>query len=153
MVTSSAAAITGVPSNPPTYTEADWNESSVNEVKEKGKDANNGEKYRASKTLAEQGEVHVYNVKKYRSDTILITDSCVGLLREEQGLYQVGPSNSEPSDGVRSELPIYIFSTMAIVPFLMLHLARFTLCVVSESTQHVQSRMVQHRSDSFGIHR
>jgi hypothetical protein len=59
VVTSSAAAVTGVPSNPPTYTEADWNEVAVNEVKDKGRDAKNDAKYRASKTLAEKGELRV----------------------------------------------------------------------------------------------
>jgi hypothetical protein len=57
VITSSTAAVFGSPSNPPNYTEADWNKNAVAEVKEKGKNASNVAKYSASKTLAEQGDV------------------------------------------------------------------------------------------------
>jgi len=36
------------------YTEKDWNQDSVREVDERGKEADGGEMYRASKTLAEK---------------------------------------------------------------------------------------------------
>jgi len=36
------------------YTEADWNEDSIKEVEQKGKDTPGSESYRASKTLAER---------------------------------------------------------------------------------------------------
>ena len=55
VVTSSVAAVSGIPSNPPGYTEADWNDDAVNDVRQKGRNASNLQKYRASKTLAERG--------------------------------------------------------------------------------------------------
>ncbi|WOO83831.1 Ketoreductase azaE [Vanrija pseudolonga] len=55
VITSSVAAILDddIP-KPHTYEEDHWNEYSVREVKEKGRNATNGDKYRASKTLAEK---------------------------------------------------------------------------------------------------
>ncbi|TXT08613.1 hypothetical protein VHUM_02741 [Vanrija humicola] len=55
VITSSVAAILDddIP-KPHTYEEDHWNAYSVREVKEKGRDATPGDKYRASKTLAEQ---------------------------------------------------------------------------------------------------
>ncbi|KAF8608519.1 NAD(P)-binding protein [Ceratobasidium sp. AG-I] len=55
VVTSSVAAV--LDASKPTgtiYTENDWNVSSIKEVEEKGKAAAGGDKYRASKTLAEK---------------------------------------------------------------------------------------------------
>lgn len=55
VVTSSVAAV--MDASKPTgtiYTENDWNSSSIKEVEEKGKGAAGGDKYRASKTLAEK---------------------------------------------------------------------------------------------------
>jgi len=55
VITSSVAAI--VSSNikgPHTFTEKDWNQVSIPECEKKGKEASNQDKYRASKTLAEQ---------------------------------------------------------------------------------------------------
>ncbi|CDZ96967.1 d-lactaldehyde dehydrogenase [Phaffia rhodozyma] len=54
VVTSSVAAVAGDKTAPYTYTEDDWNDVSIKIVEEKGKDADGGHKYRASKTLAEK---------------------------------------------------------------------------------------------------
>src|SRR5262245_18160810 len=77
VITSSTAAVFGSPSNPPTYTEADWNKNAVAEVREKGKDASNGAKYSASKTLDEQGEVLCKDIDESQYSQ---SDSCMGLL-------------------------------------------------------------------------
>ncbi|KAI0076359.1 NAD-P-binding protein [Panus rudis PR-1116 ss-1] len=55
VVTSSVAAVftVGLPEER-TFSEKDWNERSIKEVEEKGKQANAGDKYCASKTLAEK---------------------------------------------------------------------------------------------------
>lgn len=57
-MTSSCAAITEVLPNPKVFTELDWNEQSIREVEEKGRNAANLAKYRASKILAERGMSH-----------------------------------------------------------------------------------------------
>ncbi|KAK7002479.1 D-lactaldehyde dehydrogenase [Favolaschia claudopus] len=54
IITSSVAAVLSVPSSPQVFTEADWNDQAVKEVEEKGREASNAAKYRASKTLAER---------------------------------------------------------------------------------------------------
>lgn len=54
VVTSSVASILEPAEPPKTFTEKDWNEYSIQHVKEKGKDADQGHKYRASKSLAEK---------------------------------------------------------------------------------------------------
>ena len=56
VITSSVAAVMSTSSKPPgtQYTEADWNEDSIKEVEQKGKDTPGSESYRASKTLAER---------------------------------------------------------------------------------------------------
>ncbi|KAF7296278.1 hypothetical protein HMN09_01097100 [Mycena chlorophos] len=55
VVTSSVAAVMNNSTAPvTTLTEADWNDGSVKAVEEKGRDAPNALKYRASKTLAER---------------------------------------------------------------------------------------------------
>ncbi|KAH9855693.1 NAD-P-binding protein [Lenzites betulinus] len=54
VVTSSCASVLTVGTQPRVFTEADWNEASVSEVREKGRAAAQPSKYRASKTLAEQ---------------------------------------------------------------------------------------------------
>lgn len=55
VITSSVAAIMDSTAKPPvTFTEADWNPVSIKECEEKGRDAAPGDKYRASKTLAEK---------------------------------------------------------------------------------------------------
>ncbi|WWD19047.1 hypothetical protein CI109_103505 [Kwoniella shandongensis] len=55
VVTSSVAAIMSTDITPPhTFTEADWNPVSLKVCAEKGRDADGANKYRASKTLAEQ---------------------------------------------------------------------------------------------------
>jgi hypothetical protein len=54
--TSSTAAVftSGLP-EPRVLTEKDWNESSLQEVQEKGRSASKDDKYRTSKMLAEKG--------------------------------------------------------------------------------------------------
>ncbi|KAI6010833.1 hypothetical protein F5J12DRAFT_566961 [Pisolithus orientalis] len=53
--TSSAAAIPGEMNRPTVFTEEDWNFQVVDLLKEQGENASDVTKYRASKTLAEQG--------------------------------------------------------------------------------------------------
>jgi len=55
VTTSSTAAIVKSVSEPTILSEEDWNDISVKEVEEKGRDAPGQAKYRASKTLAEKG--------------------------------------------------------------------------------------------------
>ena len=54
VITSSCAAVLTPAPDPRTFSEENWNEASIVEVKEKGKDATAIAKYRASKTLAER---------------------------------------------------------------------------------------------------
>ncbi|KAI0746583.1 NAD(P)-binding protein [Daedaleopsis nitida] len=54
VVTSSCASVFSILSEPRVFSEADWNEGHIAEVKEKGKDASVMAKYCASKTLAER---------------------------------------------------------------------------------------------------
>jgi nucleoside-diphosphate-sugar epimerase len=55
VITSSCSAVlTEDPGHAHTFTEGDWNEQSVKDVQEKGREANNIDKYHASKTLAER---------------------------------------------------------------------------------------------------
>ncbi|KAI0926024.1 hypothetical protein AcW1_008303 [Taiwanofungus camphoratus] len=54
VITSSCASVMSVLPTPKTFSEADWNEVAIAEVKEKGRDAPQPSKYRASKTLAEK---------------------------------------------------------------------------------------------------
>ncbi|KAK7045109.1 D-lactaldehyde dehydrogenase [Favolaschia claudopus] len=54
IITSSCAAILQIEPEPKTFSEFDWNEQSVQEVTEKGRDAAQMSKYRASKVLAEK---------------------------------------------------------------------------------------------------
>jgi len=56
VITSSVAAIMSPPSQPTIYTEKDWNTVSIKEVEELGDKSTPIGMYRASKTLAEQGE-------------------------------------------------------------------------------------------------
>jgi hypothetical protein len=56
VMTSSIVSVFDVASpSKPVYTETDWNEKNVTEIKEQGKDANALAKYSASKTMAERG--------------------------------------------------------------------------------------------------
>jgi nucleoside-diphosphate-sugar epimerase len=55
VVTSSCGAIYDISDQPRVFTEADWNQQACKEVEERGRDAGVMHKYRASKTLAEQG--------------------------------------------------------------------------------------------------
>jgi nucleoside-diphosphate-sugar epimerase len=58
VVTSSTAAIEGDfhDQDARILSENDWNEQSIQEIKERGHDASSSAKYRASKTLAEKGK-------------------------------------------------------------------------------------------------
>ena len=55
----------GISRTDPEYTEEDWNDLAVDDVKAKGKAANGFMKYSASKTLAERGAMNF--TKSYRS--------------------------------------------------------------------------------------
>lgn len=52
--------------SPKKFSELDWNEQSIKEVEEKGKEAASIHQYRASKTLAERGrlDVCIYAVRE-----------------------------------------------------------------------------------------
>ena len=54
VVTSSCASVLTVQSEPRVYSEADWNDAAIAQVREEGAKAPNPMKYRASKTLAEK---------------------------------------------------------------------------------------------------
>ncbi|KAG2007013.1 D-lactaldehyde dehydrogenase [Coprinopsis cinerea AmutBmut pab1-1] len=60
VITSSIAAITETLPHPKTFSEKDWNEGSLKEVKEKGRDTAVLTKYQASKTLAERAAWDFY---------------------------------------------------------------------------------------------
>ncbi|KAG8773873.1 methylglyoxal reductase (NADPH-dependent) gre2 [Ceratobasidium sp. 428] len=78
VITSSAAAI--VDTSKPTgtiFTEDDWNTFSTKEVEKKGKDAAGGDKYRASKTLAEQAAWAEAEAKKPKWDLATINPPMV----------------------------------------------------------------------------
>ncbi|KAI9058011.1 NAD(P)-binding protein [Trametes sanguinea] len=64
VITSSTAAILVPPTEPRVFSEVDWNEESIQEVKEKGRDASGPVKYRASKTLAERAAWEFYEKNK-----------------------------------------------------------------------------------------
>ncbi|OSD07837.1 NAD-P-binding protein [Trametes coccinea BRFM310] len=64
VITSSTAAVILPVTEPRVLTEADWNEASIQEVKEKGRDASAPAKYRASKTLAERAAWEFYEKNK-----------------------------------------------------------------------------------------
>ena len=64
VITSSVAAVVTPSPNPSTFSEEDWNEDSIVEIKEKGKDASAIAKYRASKTLAERAAWDFWNGHK-----------------------------------------------------------------------------------------
>ncbi|KIY46821.1 NAD(P)-binding protein [Fistulina hepatica ATCC 64428] len=64
VVTSSVAAVIDPKPVPTIYTEESWNNGSVKEVEDKGADASQGDKYRASKTLAERGAWRWYHAHK-----------------------------------------------------------------------------------------
>lgn len=55
MITSSGAAVLRDTTTPSTFSELNWNEQCLEIVREKGREAPNMMKYRASKTLAEKG--------------------------------------------------------------------------------------------------
>ena len=54
VITASVASVVTVQSEPRVFSEADWNEASIAQVRELGAKAHNGTKYQASKTLAEK---------------------------------------------------------------------------------------------------
>jgi len=64
VVTSSGAAILRDSPTPSTFSELDWNEQCLEIVKEKGREAPNMMKYRASKTLAEKAAWEFWNEHK-----------------------------------------------------------------------------------------
>ncbi|KAJ3877793.1 D-lactaldehyde dehydrogenase, partial [Lentinula edodes] len=60
VVTSSTAAIIATLPEPKVFSELDWNEQAIEEVKKQGKNASQAAKYRASKTLAEKAAWEFY---------------------------------------------------------------------------------------------
>ncbi|EFI28545.1 D-lactaldehyde dehydrogenase [Coprinopsis cinerea okayama7 len=64
VITSSVAAILTDTTAPSTFSERDWNEASIKEMEEKGREAAPMAKYRASKTLAEKAAWDFYNKHK-----------------------------------------------------------------------------------------
>ncbi|KAK0199490.1 D-lactaldehyde dehydrogenase [Desarmillaria ectypa] len=66
VVTSSCASVLHVSPEPKIFSEIDWNEQSIKEVEEQGKDASGIVKYRASKTLAEKAAWELY--KNHKSE-------------------------------------------------------------------------------------
>ncbi|KAI0777496.1 NAD(P)-binding protein [Trametes elegans] len=64
VITSSCAAVLEPTTTPRVFSEADWNEASVREVKERGRAADAAAKYRASKTLAERAAWEFYEKNK-----------------------------------------------------------------------------------------
>ena len=64
VVTSSCASVLTPTPDPRVFSEADWNEASIAEVNEKGRDASGPAKYRASKTLAERAAWEFWNAHK-----------------------------------------------------------------------------------------
>ncbi len=66
VITSSCASVLTPSPDPHIFSEEDWNEASIAEVKEKGRDASAPGKYRASKTLAERAAWEFY--EKHKSE-------------------------------------------------------------------------------------
>ncbi|TBU38649.1 NAD(P)-binding protein [Dichomitus squalens] len=64
VVTSSCASVLTPTTEPRVFSEEDWNEASIAEVKEKGRAASSPAKYRASKTLAERAAWDFWNKHK-----------------------------------------------------------------------------------------
>ncbi|CAE6433013.1 unnamed protein product [Rhizoctonia solani] len=78
VITSSVAAIMdGSKPNGTVFTESDWNSFSLREVETKGKAAAGGDKYRASKTLAEQAAWKFLEDKQPRFDIATINPPMV----------------------------------------------------------------------------
>ncbi|KAJ4470790.1 D-lactaldehyde dehydrogenase [Lentinula aciculospora] len=61
---SSCAAILSLLPDPKPFTESDWNDQAIEDVKANGKNANQVNKYCASKTLAEKAAWELYNTNK-----------------------------------------------------------------------------------------
>ncbi len=64
VITASCASILEYGPEPRVFSEKDWNERAIREVNEKGRAAANGDKYCASKTLAERAAWDFYNKHK-----------------------------------------------------------------------------------------
>ncbi|KAJ3526557.1 hypothetical protein NMY22_g10117 [Coprinellus aureogranulatus] len=64
VITSSCGSVFTIQDTPRTFSEADWNEQSIQVTKEKGRDADAASKYCASKTLAEKASVEWYEKHK-----------------------------------------------------------------------------------------
>lgn len=74
VVTSSCSAVLTVdPGNVRHFSEEDWNEQSIRDVEAKGRDTSNGNKYNASKTLAERAAWKFVEENKGRANFDLVT--------------------------------------------------------------------------------
>ncbi|KDQ18875.1 hypothetical protein BOTBODRAFT_28363 [Botryobasidium botryosum FD-172 SS1] len=110
VITSSCATIfQPKKGNPPIYTEEDWNEVAVKEVETKGVDADQPQKYRASKVLAERSawkwaeenkDVVVFDVT-----TILPSFVLGPILTEVASPSQLNASPQRFYDAVKTEKP------------------------------------------------
>ncbi|KAI0696058.1 NAD(P)-binding protein [Cerioporus squamosus] len=79
ILTSSGTAIASPSAEPRIVNENDWNDAAVREVHEKGREASQIEKYRASKTLAERAAWEWYDAHKasLRWDMVILNPSFV----------------------------------------------------------------------------
>ncbi|KAE9391267.1 D-lactaldehyde dehydrogenase [Gymnopus androsaceus JB14] len=73
VVLSSTAAVLSILQNPKPFTEFDWNEQSLEDVKKNGKSASAISKYCASKTLGEKAAWELYEANKTRVSWDLVT--------------------------------------------------------------------------------
>lgn len=63
VITSSTVSVNAPPSTPTVFSEVDWNEVAPANVEKLGREADNLEKYSASKTLAEKGKFTSLSLK------------------------------------------------------------------------------------------
>ena len=96
VITSSCAAVLTPAPDPRTFSEENWNEASIVEVKEKGKDATAIAKYRASKTLSERAAWDWYDANKagLRWDMVVLNPSFVlgPWLHKAENMSELSPS-------------------------------------------------------------
>lgn len=73
VVTSSTAAILEIPKEPKVLNETNWNNQAVKETEEKGREADSGSKYQASKVLAERAAWKIVEENKEKIGWELVT--------------------------------------------------------------------------------
>ncbi|KAI0690651.1 NAD(P)-binding protein [Cerioporus squamosus] len=74
VITASVASILEHPTEPRVFSEKDWNERAIREVNEKGRAADNNDKYCASKTLAERAawDFHAKHKGEVQWDVVVL---------------------------------------------------------------------------------